>query len=83
VPILFVERHTTPEEIMFDLPAGYDAWRTYCPTQDAPDHEVECDECGATSEALDAGDECEDCDGTMQHREPAEPCRCPGDRCYC
>lgn len=58
-----------------ELPASYDAWRTYCPSQDAADHEVECECCGYTSGALDVGDTCEDCGepNAMQEPAPHEP----------
>lgn len=58
-----------------ELPASYDAWRTYCPSQDAPDHEVQCRYCDYCTGALDEGDDCEDCGepNAMFVPEPHEP----------
>jgi hypothetical protein len=58
-----------------ELPASYDNWRTYCPSQDAEDAEVQCMFCDHTSYAQQDGEDCEDCGETdaMRVVEPSEP----------
>lgn len=70
---------------MYDLPASYDAWRTWTPDQDAPDPlPTCCDVCDHESEDAADGTTCDECgEGTMREVEPMEPCRCYGDKCYC
>lgn len=59
----------------YDLPASYDAWRTYCPSQDAPDAPpVQCQFCDEESDTLEVGDTCEDCGEPDAMRENSAIC---------
>lgn len=52
----------------------------------APDPDLECDECGHRTDTGDEGDQCDEdvfCEGRLRPYVPDEPCRCPGEVCRC